>query len=354
MLNEGDSDIPGNPREQQYERILKAREAGAEALRDNKVVAFEETEKGEGRKEKRHRKHEWMADKQPLKRFIGTHLMREPSSKIPVSFRERVDDYNEGVNKLTESPKRLKKFFGWCLRVGIPVAVTVGAVIFLYGKYIVGGETAASGITAVDQANRKNRYSYYLTDDGVNNTDAEKWAAGEWSGYSSESLLLNLNPAQNYTEPMSFVEYCSPKCFFDSAKFPKADRPVMEEILGLTPEEYQYYSDHLSEWEQVKGGLVEKLREKYPANSDYPWLPDLFNIRPTDFKSKKPSDFENWYNLWHEIDQQTGVFNPNISSARGRIQAVGLTQFRDVFVGRRDIRGAVSKGSGFGTTKGFS
>lgn len=349
MQNEGNDGTPDNLQEQRYERILKAREAGAKALKENKVVVFEETEKGEGRRKKRHKKHEWMADEQPIKRFIGTHLMREPSNKVPVSIRERVGNYNEGVDKLTQSPKKLKKFLGWCLRVGIPTVVIGGAIIFLYGKYVVGGETAASGITAVDRANRQARYALFATDDGVDNTDAEKWANNQWTGYSSHDFFVNLNPAGPYTEPKAFVENCGSQCFFDPNKFPSGGRSVIEEILGLTPAEYDYYSSNRSSWDSIKGGLIERLRQKYPND---PWFPELFNISPTDLKSKQPSDFENWYNKWHEVKPQG--FNPNITTTRGRIQAVGIEQFKNAFAGQRNFRGITGKGGGFGTTKGFS
>lgn len=341
MQNEGGGDIQDNLREQEYERILKARKTGAEALKENKAIAFEETEKGEGRREKRHKKHEWMADEKPLKRFWGKYLMSEPSKKVPVSVRERVDG-------LTNSPNRLKKFFGWCLKVGIPVAITTGAIIFLYGKYLVGGETAISGITAVERANRENRYSYYSTDDGVLNTDAEKWADNQWTGYSSHDFLVNLNPAWPYTEAKAFVDICGPQCFFDPKKFPMAGWPVMEELLGLTPKEYQYYSDHLSEWDSIKSGLIERLREKYPNDL---WFPEMFNLSPTDLKSNQPSDFENWYNKWHDSKPQG--FAPDITTTKGKIQAVGISQFKNAFAGRQNFSGAASKGRGFGTSKGI-
>ena len=123
---------------------------------------------------------------------------------------------------------------------------------------------------------------------------------------------------------------------------------MMEELLGLTPGEYQYYSDHLSEWNSVKGDLIYRLEKKYPNESDR-WFPEMFNLSPTDFNSKQPSDFENWYNKWHELSGST-----EINSVKDRIHAEGYQQWKNPFKGQQNFAGARAKGRGFGTSKGFS
>jgi len=272
--------------------------------------------------------------------------LKKTSPEQPVSKKEKK------IKKPKEKkpPKEKNKFPVVPILIGL---VTAGAISWTVYALAIGQLDTLKNIeeVTIDRAGREVRYAYFSSDDGVANTDAERWDNGEWTGYSSEALFINLNPTGTYSEPMAFIEGCGPQCFFDPDKFPAGGRPVVEEMLGLTPAEYDYYSTHLSEWGSIKGGLIERLKEKYPND---PWFPKMFNLSPTDLKSKQPSDFENWYNKWHEIGQQTGVFNPNITTARGRIQVVGINQFKNAFAGRQNLMGAASKGRGFGTSKGFS
>lgn len=291
------------------------------------------------------------ANASPEKNQREKFSLKKTLKRIPEGARR----FNRAIKEdYIQNENKAKRWVGRLVYYGVrivPATVAIGAIILGLNQF-VGQERSITTVTNPNRDNRPQRLELYMNDDGILNTNAEKWAAGIWTGHSAYDLRANFNPAGPVTEPMVFLETCGPQCFFDPKHFPKSGWPVMGEILGLMPGEYEYYSNHLSEWETIKGELIEQLREKYPADSDYPWLPDMFNLSPTDPKSREPSDFENWYNQWHDTELQG--FNPDITTARGRIQAVGINQFKNAFAGRQNFSGAAAKGRGFGTNKGFS
>lgn len=165
---------------------------------------------------------------------------------------------------------------------------------------------------------------------------------GVWpDGVTGRDIFDNLDPYrnQNYTQWMAFVEICGPQCFLDPDWIPAEGRPAVQELLDLNPEEYDYYHNNPDKWSE----LINRLRAKYPND---PWLPDLFNITPTDLKSKDQSPFEKWWEDYHPQSL-------DIHSTRERVWTEG-PNWKNPWKGQPSFAGARSKGKGFGTTKGFS
>lgn len=203
----------------------------------------------------------------------------------------------------------------------------------------------APEVTNFDSSGRQERYLKF--ENPNSETRASRWASGNWEEYTTQDLIDNLDPATSYDGIDAFVEFCPGgpiACFTDPARIPPDGRPVVQELLGLTPTEHEdYYNKRNKPTEEQQKTIRDRLHQKY--NAIYPWLAPLFENSPTSLDFLDQSDWEKW---WEDYHPQSS----DIHSTRERVQAEG-PNWKNPSRGQKSTA-SINRGRGFGSTKGFS